>query len=302
MKSFPVIALSALCLSCSEKGNDGVWWENEKTIIELTKRLELEQFRAKKTQVTTETVNAETVDIVTNTATIESEISQLVYRKNSLEKELVELSDGWDTFRRRVLIEKRASVSGTSFQEFGVGYGKVYTNVLVTAIDDSGVAIRHSDGTARLRFNDLDADGHAFFGLEEEFAQDAIIAEYKQRIAYEKWIQKGMAAIEAEKLAAAKTRKREEEKRAEQRLLTARISALTAANTNHISSSYSKLGDTRPVSRRSSYYSVSRRSTIYRYYTPNRVSTSIRYIKPSTYQTGAYIQPPICNTIIYGTR
>lgn len=302
MKWFGVIALSAVAISCSDEEHDRVWWDNEKTIIELTNQLELEQLRAKMTLGLTEThpVSEETPDPVA----IESEIALLISQKGSLEKEVSQLVEGWNGFRRSVLIEKRSSVNGTSYKEYDPGNGKIYHDVTVTAIDDSGVSIRHSKGTARLRFEDLDLEGCVNFGLDEQFSHDALRIEREHRIAYEKWIEKGMAAKEAERLAAAETRKREEERLQAQRRLAALNTASNSVNTSPLTASFGKLGETKEFSRRSYYYSNyygtygTRRSTYYRYYTPTQVSPSI-YSSPSTYGNGIYVQPPCGGTSIY---
>lgn len=287
MKAFSLIALAAVSISCSDKRQDSAWWENEKTIIELNHRLELEQFRAEITSGTSGL--SKTEETASDPAAIDSQIALLAAQKSALEEEITGLSEGWDGFRRSVLTQKRASVSGTSFDEYHPGNGKTYQNVVITSIDDSGVAIRHSKGTARFRYEDLSPEGRAYFGLDQNFSRNALASEREQRIAYERWMQESMAAKEAELLAAAETRKREEERIREQRQLTARNT--TPINTSPLTASFGKLGDTKKVPRRTYYYSSpygTRRSTFYRYYTPTQVSRPIY----NPYSSGTGVFPP----------
>ena len=268
MRCFIVIALSAIAISCSESKRDSTWWRNEKTIIELKNKVELEQFRAEAILGTPQ-VEAATDDSLDAQA-IAVEIALLSSRREILENEVLQLAGGWDEHRRNVLNEKRGSVYGISFAEYEPGNGRIYENVTVTAITDCGVAIRHSKGSARLRFNDLNAKDCEFFGLDEQFSQAALQLECEQRFAYEEWVDKGMAKKEAERLAAAEVRKRAENRRLEQRRLAA-INKPEPVNTSPLSASFGRLGETRSSSRSTFYYTGSsrfRNSSFNRFTTP----------------------------------
>ncbi len=65
----------------------------------------------------------------------------------------------------------------------------------MASIDDAGVTIRHSEGSARLRFDDLDAGQRSMFGLEGDLAAAAEAVESSDSAEYERWVDTRMASI-----------------------------------------------------------------------------------------------------------
>lgn len=286
MRLLAILALAALTPACSDNEQDSLSWENEKTIIELTNQLKLEKLRLELSPQPPATSHPTQHHL--HPAAIRSDIRLLTSHKASLESEINQLSHGWDNFRRHILMEKRASLSGTSLAQYNPGNSKTYQNVTITSIDDSGVAIKHSEGTARLRYTDLTPEEQSHFGLDAEFSRQALTAERQQRIAYEKSMQKAMAAKETERLATAQIQKRQEEKLRNQRPL---VSVNTRPpRVSPLASSFGRLGETRRLSSSSRYYSnygQSRRSRFYHHYTPVQVPTL-----PSTSPFGIDSRPP----------
>jgi hypothetical protein len=123
---------------------------------------------------------------------------------------------------------------------------------------EPGVTLRHGDGSARLRFADLDPSQRDFFGLEESAALAAVQQESRDAFAYERWIDSGVAAVrEKESRVSAEVERRaqlarEERARiASQQLLAASDRAL-AQPAKSVGSSYSRY-DSSYRSRRPTY-------------------------------------------------
>lgn len=114
-------------------------------------------------------------------------------------------------------VEKhRAEETGKRYKEYKTFAGRVYTDVLVTKIDDAGIYLNHADGAARLRFEHLSPDQRKHFGITEAGATEIYAQELKAQAAHEAKVEveqkakrellakETAARIEAERLAAAK--------------------------------------------------------------------------------------------------
>jgi len=292
MKLFGLGMFAILSAACSGNKKDTVWWDNQKTLIELKNELALAQYRA--SMLAPEDLSSPAEAETPAPAVLEEDIRLLTDMKRGLGDEVSAMEAAWNDFRANVLDQRRAALSGKSFNEFQTADGKTYKNGMVTKIDDGGVSLRHADGTARLRFQDLNSEEHAYFGLDGELAAAAHQKESTNRVAYEKWVGKSLAIAEAKEAEESRIRQQEESKAASARTLAAasRRSSTTSASVSPLTSSFGKLGDTSTFStgssrysrysrRYSSYGSFYRRPTIYYYNTtPSYYRNSNRYVAP----------------------
>ncbi|MBC7980075.1 MAG: hypothetical protein H7Y36_05885 [Armatimonadetes bacterium] len=274
MKTLITGIIATLSLGCLDNNKDSVWWGNEKTIIELAQELELAQYRAR--QLQPQEIPAHPVSNQVVMQQLLKEIEALEIAKIDLQGEIAEMSSGWNGFRNEVLARRRSNLLGKTHESFTLGNNKTYTNAVISKIDDGGVSLRHADGTARFRFNDLNADEQTWFGLDGELALIAHQSEGESRVAYEKWIDKNMAIVEAKEASLAKIRKEDEEKLVAARSRAASLRSIASASTSPLSASIGPLGATSSsYSRYSGYstnYSYRRPAIRYRYYyntTPN---------------------------------
>ena len=287
MKLAPLLLLPLLLPACSGERKDAAWWANEKEIIELRSEIELARYRME--MLAPPAVSTEPS---TPPAELSEEIESLSVAKTQLTLDIAGLKDGWAKFRESVLAERRTAAMGMTFDTFQTAGGRVYRDVTVSRIDDGGVSLRHEAGTARLRLDDLDENRQVFFGLDGELAAIAHEAEAEDRIAYDRWVSKGVAAAEAEEAKLAETRKKEEKHDATARALA--TSRLTSTPST-LTASFGGLGDTRTVSsgRRYSYYGSYSRPRTRFYYTYNTTPTwngCTTTYRPNSYQQN-YVTP-----------
>ena len=184
--TFPVIvvALVALLPGCKKQQDATAWWAGEQERTELTQQLGLQNFRF-------DEIHAGDVARLGN---FRAESKATHCRAESLRHEQQELNGVVESLQRRLaefkestLRNQRQQAMQETFQTFSLASGRRFENVTISAIDDAGVTIRHTHGSARLRFQDLDAQQQQFFGLEEDLAHLANVEEAHQLIAYERW-------------------------------------------------------------------------------------------------------------------
>lgn len=248
------LIIAFLHVSCEKGVEDAVAWNNKKTIIELQNRIELLRYQADqlapKEQHQVSAADEEA---------LHEEMKVLLSQKRNLNKEISQLRSGWDEHRKNVLENRRISVSGKTFEAFNVSDGRQFQDAKVTQIDDTGVSMTHADGTARLRYDDLSPQWHSYFGLDGEFAHAAQEQETGQRIAYEREMDRQLAAISMSEADQRKERNKEEK---EERLASARAiaSSTRAAASRPLSASVGALGET------STFYTSRYRNSFYSYY------------------------------------
>ena len=264
----PILA-TVLLSACEREGGDSVWWENQRTIIELEQRIELARYRLEMRSPAAEG-GASAVDAVP-AKVLSEEIASMTMRKKQVAAETEDLRDGWEGFRAETLHRRRSATMGELTGDFHLPDGRVLRESRVTKIDDGGVSISHETGAARLRIDDLDESQRAYFGLDAELAEIAYAQEREQRIAYERWHEERQSANEEESRKLAEAR-REEEKRLSSARLIAAANRTVAARP--LSSAIGALGETGSVYgtgysyRRSRYYS---RPSVHYYYQPSAV-------------------------------
>ena len=185
--SYIVVALSLS--SCGKQQNQSVWWGGEQERMELTLQLELQNFRYD--QLSTgdvtelESVRAESRAASDRVASLRRTRDELGDMVNAQQGRLAE-------FKQSTLRSLRQQAMHQTFETLCLASGRKFEKVSISLIDDSGVTIRHSDGSARLVFSDLDAEQQRFFGLDGDLALAAMETETREAVAYERWITKRM--------------------------------------------------------------------------------------------------------------
>ncbi|RYD31816.1 MAG: hypothetical protein EOP85_22350 [Verrucomicrobiaceae bacterium] len=177
---------------------------------------------------------------------------------------MASLEEQREEVRRTVILEQRQRATGNAFDELTLASGRTYRKVSVTAIDDAGVNVRHEDGSAKLRFEDLNASQRVLFGLEEDLAMAAVSREEQDAVAYEQWIDSRLVANnQAKEKAASELRQEASLKK------SARLAAAVTAPVDLVSANTSTLSrPAKAVSRwRSSYKTY---GPTYRYYSVPR--------------------------------
>lgn len=273
MKILTLGMIAILGSACSGDKKDTVWWDHQKTLIELKNELALAQYRVSMSTPAELSPPVEAEE--PSPAEMIESIRLLTEVKGRLQKDINGMNLAWDDFRSGVLEGRRSTLFGKSFNKFQTADGKTYKKMMITKIDNGGVSLRHSDGTARLRFQDLNSEEHAYFGLDEDLAAAANHAERSYQIAYEKWVAKSLAISGAKEAEESKIRQKERNDNESARFIAAASlrSSASSANASPLSSSIGKLGATSTVStgssrysrRYSSYGSFYRRPTIYYY-------------------------------------
>ncbi len=189
------IAACALALvSCTRDGNasrkdpESIRLEGRR--VELEHKVAIAQLKADR--MTRQTSQDTTpVEILPGLMARRSELSS---RKIELEAEIRSLEDGLLLARATQLEEARSLMLGKDLPSLQSRAGRVYEQVKIVSIDDSGVQIRHASGSARLGCSELSESQWEQFGLDEGLAKAARLAEDRQRLAYEEGIDRELAA------------------------------------------------------------------------------------------------------------
>jgi hypothetical protein len=190
-----LVALAAgvfLSVSCDRGSSQAEWWQGEQERIGLSQQLELKKYRFE--QVSNR--DLESLERLRNaTETAASALRSLRQQHLTLSHEVASLEGNWGEFRESTIRNQRHRAIGKTFESVLLASGRKFQGVTVAAIDDAGVTIRHADGSARLRFVDLDSDQRLFFGLEADLALEAANKEAEATVAYERWIDDRMAIV-----------------------------------------------------------------------------------------------------------
>lgn len=187
-----VAAMALVSVGCRTDQSQSEWWQGEQERIGLSQQLELCRFRLElRPSGNLEELNRLSELVQANASVVGSLQRQLHF----LNEEVESLERNRADFKLSTIRERRHEAIGKVFETFQSASGRKFLNASVTAIDDAGVTIRHADGSARLRFADLDAGQQVFFGMD---AGRAFAAEEKESfaaIAYERELDRQMAAI-----------------------------------------------------------------------------------------------------------
>ncbi len=268
-----VILAALLAIGCRENQEQVGWWQGEQQRIELTHQLELKKFRFEQAY----SRDFEQLEALRKSAQqTASALKSLRGQRTTLGGEVEMLEGQWAGFRDSMIRGQRQQAMGKTFEKFTSVTGRTFAAVTVAAIDDSGVTIRHADGSARLRYSDLDGGQRVFFGLEADLALAAEEKEAQDSADYERWVQTRMVAIDERKQRDSEIARRED-------LANQRTRAALAAQVASASA-------TRPLARPATNvgdrsWSYSNSYSNYRSYRP-----TYRYVYYNT--TPSYYCPP----------
>lgn len=262
------ISVALLAIGCEKRDDGAAWWRGEQERLELSHQVALKDYRY--SQLGSDNLAQLEKLRESNKALTASRLA-LTTRKMELSKESEALDREFSSFRLATLKDYRQRMIGRKFDKLDSPTSRIYREVTVAAIDDAGVTIRHADGSARLGYEDLDADQRLRFGLEEDLALAAVEKEARRAADYERWIDDRLAFQRERDSKAAE----ESSKRAE--LAASRARTLLASSTRFSAS-------TRSLARSSSSFGSGYSSyrSLYRSYRP-----TYRYVynTPSSYRS-----------------
>ncbi len=301
------VTLAAFSLAgCGRDSDRAAWWQGEQQRIGLGKELELKNFRFEQA-CSDDFDNLERLrQAAKETASM---LDPLRQRCVILAGEVESLERNRVAFRESIIRTQRQRATGKTFKALSLVSGRKFQDVSVAAIDDAGVTIRHVDGSARLRFADLDAKQRVIFGLEADLALVAEEKESRDAAAYGRWIDQQMAAAHEKDETVSKNATRED---LSARQARSRVAAqqVAASNARPLAQPATSVVGTRSWSSSGSYsnYRVHRPTYSYVYYsTP---SYNYRSCLPQvSVQTGravgtGYVCPtvrPKCKSIVDAT-
>lgn len=202
--AFGVLALSG----CGQKRDNSAYWETEREVVELTQKLKLAEYRLG-LMPDREVVD---IDAVTeNARKLDLRARELRNAREALSDEINDLEARKSELAHTVLRHLRSKAHGRKFDTFSTTDGRIFENVMITGVDDGGIALRHAHGTARLRYADLSGEQCAEFGLDEKSALAAEDRERREAVAYEQRIDEELDAMrDKEERNAAMARRSEE--------------------------------------------------------------------------------------------
>ena len=251
-----VTILIAVALpSCRRHEATAEFWRNEREKTELIHRLELSEYRMSLPNARS---GQELDDIRKQISEMEVRLQNLQSNRRALISDIAVMTDRNMEASKTGLARLREKCQGTSFDTLTAKNGRIYQNVRVVEVDDSGVLIRHENGAARLGYADLSNEQRLFFGIEESSALAAEERERKEALLYEQSIDMQMAAIKANEKASSARDAADDELRA----MRARIAAASRPREPSLLSQPARPFGTGSIYRRSPGYSY------YGYYRP----------------------------------
>ena len=264
--------LTLLSSGCDKSGSEVAWWQGEQLRLELSRDLELKEYRF---QQSAGNDLPEFEKLRASNKAGKLRLQKLVEMRSLLSDEVESAQQQFAAMQKDVIESQRQKAVGQKFKVLSSSSGREYQNVAVMSVDDSGVAIRHADGTARLRYADLDAKQRAFFGLEESSALAAENEERLQAAAYERWIDANVAVNQEKQTRAAELARRDMQLAnssrnlmASRQVASANVRALAqpAKSFGGYSGHYSSYRTSSPSYRYVYYYNPYRASNYYTYY------------------------------------
>jgi hypothetical protein len=278
LAAFSSIWLATWFISSCDGGKDeAAFWKNEREITELTHRAELAGYRLDLLQkggaAELEKAKRTLSDLEARITYLKSEHANLTHAVGNLDLRNQKLI-------ARARESRRQTAMGMGFATFQTRNGRVYHDVRISEITDSGVKIRHGDGAVGLRYNDLTDDQRRIFGLEEAEALAAEERERREALAYEKKLDLQLEAIRKVRKAAAESEARSSARERE---------ALAALASRPDTEVRPLAQPARPVGSGSLYRSFTSRSPTYRYvyYSP---PSSVSYFSTPRSRSNAPFQ------------
>jgi|GEM_PF-7100267 len=194
VKVFACLSLCALVVGgfyyCDQEvPSDETWLDNERYRMDLQNQIEVTGMRLERRE--REGENGKLGEAITNLESLTAGFDKRMAEYEALSQEVVEMEADFLSFRERQLGELRSRAMGREWPEFVSATGKVLKDAKVITVDDTGVMLRHQDGAARMRYEDLTDEQRCFFGLEEESAIAALKEEHRRAQDYEQWVRNG---------------------------------------------------------------------------------------------------------------
>lgn len=187
-----ITAAAFFAAGCGKNQNQAAWWQGEQERIALSHQLGLKEYRFEQVH-THDFEELQGLRKAVEAAT--SALRSLRQQQLSLSVEVVSLEGTWGGFREAAIRNQRQRAIGKAFETIQLVSGRKFQQVRVSAIDDAGVTIRHADGSARLRFADLNAEQQVVFGLEADLALAATGREADAVAHYERWVDEQMTVV-----------------------------------------------------------------------------------------------------------
>lgn len=259
-----IVALGVFHAGCGQADNS-VWWQQEQERLELSHRLELVTFRHDQVHSTDLEELSQLKDQADSNF---AHLAMLKGQRAELTSELGDMERERSGFLGSILEHQRRLMVGKSFDRFTTSSGRSFESASVSAIDDAGVTIRHSAGSARLRFEDLDSQQRIMFGLEEELALEAKRVETREALAYDQWIDGKMSSIREKEERLSQTASREA-KSAQLQRAAAASRLLASASVRPLARPATSFGNGSSSSRYYSSYRTPRSYYRYVYYQPS---------------------------------
>ena len=104
----------------------------------------------------------------------------LVRKSHEKIQETTDIREQWLEYRNRRKVKLRAAGIGRELGTYTLNNGKAYQEAVVTGVDDLGLKIRHTSGTARIPVKDLSAALRADYDLDLAAAEAALKAQREE--------------------------------------------------------------------------------------------------------------------------
>ena len=187
----------AACLlfqSCRSPDERLALFAGEREKIELSQRLELLRYRYDQDA---DGGGEALAGIRETRLAADLKLRQATRRRVELETEIRDLENRTTELAEMIRAERRMAAIGRRFETFPGGDGRRFQEVVVTSVDDIGIAFRHKYGAARVRFWDLSPELRDWFGLDEDSAIAAAERERREAAIYDRRIAREIAIREA---------------------------------------------------------------------------------------------------------
>ena len=229
MKPSGILALTVavfFSVSCQRDENQAEWWQGEQERIALSHQVELKEYRFSKNQVSG---HEEMVKMRLLIKTNMDLIRNLNQQRITLKDEVGLLESEFASFKQSAIPRQRDRALGQTFETMVLPSGRTFMQVKVAAINDAGVTIRHAEGSARIKFSDLNSEQQAFFGLEMDLAVAAEKKEFESAVDYERAVDSQLAAMKGREKLNTETAQRKDQSLQARR---AQIASRQIASTN----------------------------------------------------------------------
>jgi hypothetical protein len=153
------------------------------TQIELEHRVAVAQLKVARLER-----NQQDLSPIHQLAMLKSRRRELSSHKSELEMQISSIEEQSLLAKGSQIEAARNAMTGQELPSLLTESGRSYEQVRIVAITDSGIQIRHSTGSARLGYHDLNASQHERFGLDEGLAITAAATEARQLAAYNQQI------------------------------------------------------------------------------------------------------------------